>query len=49
MEFLSEIFRFLKVKRKLWLFPIIIIFIIIGGLLILSQGSVIAPFVYTIF
>jgi hypothetical protein len=49
MEFLKELWTFLKVRKKLWLSPIIIIMIILGGLLILAQGSVIAPFIYTIF
>ncbi|MDC0579116.1 DUF5989 family protein [Candidatus Pelagibacter ubique] len=49
MELLKELWTFLRVRKKLWLAPIIIIMIIFGGLLILAQGSVIAPFVYTIF
>ena len=49
MEFLKELLVFLKVRKKLWLTPIIIVMIILGGLLILAQGSVIAPFIYTIF
>ncbi len=49
MEFLKELWTFLRVRKKLWLSPIIIIMIILGGLLILAQGSVIAPFIYTIF
>ena len=49
MEFLKELWIFLRVRKKLWLSPIIIIMIILGGLLILAQGSVIAPFIYTIF
>lgn len=49
MEFLKELWTFLRVRKKLWLSPIIIIMIMLGGLLILAQGSVIAPFIYTIF
>ncbi len=49
MEFLKELWTFLRVRKKLWLSPIIFIMIILGGLLILAQGSVIAPFIYTIF
>ena len=49
MEFLKELWVFLKVRKKLWLAPIIIVMLIIGGLLILAQGSVVAPFIYTIF
>ena len=40
---------FLRIRKKLWLGPIIIIMIILGGLLILAEGSVIAPFIYSIF
>lgn len=49
MNFLSELWTFLRVRKKLWLMPIIIVMVIIGGLLVLAQGSVIAPFIYTLF
>jgi len=49
MEFLKEFCEFLIVRKKYWLFPIIIFLIFFGGLIILSQGSVVAPFIYTIF
>ena len=49
ISFLKEILIFLISRKKLWLAPIIIIMIILGGLLILTQGSVVAPFIYTIF
>jgi hypothetical protein len=49
MEFLREFIRFLRVRKKYWLIPIIIVIFLFGGLIILSQGSAIAPFVYTIF
>jgi hypothetical protein len=49
MSFIKELFAFLKARKKLWLTPIILVMIIIGGLLILAQGSVIAPFIYTLF
>lgn len=49
MEFIKELFLFLKIRKKLWLTPIILIMIILGGLLIIAQGSVFAPFIYTIF
>jgi len=49
MEFLKEFWEFLKVRRKYWLLPIIIVLVLFGGLIILSQGSAIAPFIYTIF
>tara|TARA_B110000037_G_C16766561_1_gene361506 strand:+ start:102 stop:251 length:150 start_codon:yes stop_codon:yes gene_type:complete len=49
MEFLKEFIRFLVVRKKYWLLPIIIVIFLFGGLIILSQGSVVAPFIYTIF
>ena len=49
MEFLKELWAFLKVRKKLWLAPIIIVMLIVGGLLISAQGSVVAPFIYTLF
>ena len=49
MEFLKEFWEFLKVRKKYWLLPIIITLVLFGGLIILSQGSVVAPFIYTIF
>jgi hypothetical protein len=49
MDFLKELFLFLKLNKKLWLLPIIMVMVLLGGLLILTQGSVIAPFVYTLF
>ncbi len=49
MEFLYELFTFLRKRKKLWLTPIIIVMLILGGLLILAQGSVVAPFIYTLF
>ncbi len=49
MKFLMEMFRFLKVKRKLWLIPVLIIMIILGALLYFAQNSVVGPFIYTVF
>jgi hypothetical protein len=49
MEFIRELWDFLKIRKKLWLAPIIIIMLILGGALILVQGSVVAPFIYTLF
>lgn len=49
MGFIKELWSFLRERKKLWLAPIIIVMIILGGLLILAQGSVVAPFIYTIF
>ena len=49
MDFLKEFWEFLKVRKKYWLLPIIIMLALFGGLIILSQGSAVAPFIYTIF
>ena len=49
MSFLGELLDFLKTRGKLWLWPPIILLFIFGGLLVISQGSAIAPFIYTIF
>jgi len=49
MSFLKEFIEFLSVRKKYWLLPILLVLVIFGGLIILSQGSAIAPFIYTIF
>lgn len=49
MDFVAELWTFLKERRKLWLAPIITVMVVLGGLLILAKGSVVAPFIYTLF
>ena len=49
MEFLSDLWAFLKVRKKFWLLPLIIVLILFGFILIFSSGSAIAPFIYTLF
>ena len=49
MEFLKEFWAFLKIRKKFWLFPIIIFLFVFGGLIILTQGSALAPFIYAVF
>ncbi len=49
MSFLKEFLEFLMLRKKYWLLPIIIVLVLFGGLIILSQGSAVAPFIYTIF
>jgi hypothetical protein len=49
MSFVSEIWMFLRVRKKFWLLPILVVMAVFGGLLILAQGSAVAPFIYTIF
>jgi competence protein ComGC len=49
LSFLSEFWTFLKVRKKFWLIPILLILLIFGALIVLSQGSAVAPFIYTLF
>jgi hypothetical protein len=49
MEFVRELLQFLRARKKFWLLPIIIVMVAFGGLLVLAQGSAIAPFIYTLF
>ncbi len=49
MEFLSELWRFMRVRKKFWLAPILIMIVLFGGLVVLTKGSAVAPFIYTIF
>jgi hypothetical protein len=46
---LGELWKFMKVRKKWWLVPLILLMVMIGGLLVFAQGSVLAPFIYTIF
>jgi hypothetical protein len=49
MEFMTQMWRFLAARRKFWLLPIIAMTVVLGGLLVLAKGSVVAPFIYTLF
>jgi len=49
LSILSELWSFLKIRKKWWLMPIIIFLVLLGGLIILTQGSALAPFIYAIF
>jgi hypothetical protein len=49
MDFVLQMWRFLGVRRKFWMLPIIVIVLVLGGLLVLAHGSVVAPFIYTLF
>jgi len=49
ISIISELWDFLKVRKKWWLLPIIIFLVLLGGLIILTQGSALAPFIYAIF
>ncbi len=49
MSFLQELWTFMRVRKKFWLLPIMIMMLLFGGLVVLTQGSAVAPFIYTIF
>ena len=49
MGFIRELWQFLRVRKKLWLLPVVLVLVAIGGLLVLAQGSIVAPFIYTLF
>jgi len=49
MEFLKDLWDFLKVRKKFWLLPIIIVLLLFGALIVFTSGSAIAPFIYTVF
>jgi hypothetical protein len=49
MSFLAEFWMFLRVRKKYWLVPILLMLLIFGGLIVLTQGSAFAPFIYTLF
>jgi hypothetical protein len=49
MAFLQEIWAFLKVRKKFWLMPILLMMIVFGGLILIAQGSAVAPFIYALF
>jgi hypothetical protein len=49
LDFLKEIWRFMRTRKKYWLLPVLLIMLLLGSLLVFSQGSAIAPFIYTLF
>ncbi|MBC8755150.1 hypothetical protein H2O64_10735 [Kordia sp. YSTF-M3] len=49
MEFLKDMFNFLKERKKFWLLPMIIVLLLLGVILVLAGGSAVAPFIYTLF
>jgi hypothetical protein len=48
-ELLRDLWGFLRVRKKFWLAPIILVLVLLGGLIVLAQGSAVAPFIYTLF
>jgi len=49
LEFLQDLWLFMRVRKKFWLAPIIIVMVLLGALIVLAQGSAVAPFIYTLF
>lgn len=49
MDFLIEFWRFMRIRKKFWLLPIVLMMVMFGGLVMLTKGSVVAPFIYTLF
>jgi hypothetical protein len=49
MSLMKELWRFMRTRKKFWLWPIIVVMLALGGLVVLTQGSAIAPFIYTLF
>ena len=49
IQFIKEFWKFIIIRKKFWLIPILIVLMLFGGLLVISQGSAVAPFIYTIF
>ena len=49
LDLMKDLWEFLKVRKKFWLAPIVIVLLVLGALIVLSQGSAVAPFIYTLF
>jgi hypothetical protein len=49
MSFIAELWKFMRVRKKFWLLPIFVMMVVFGGLVVLTKGSAVAPFLYTIF
>jgi hypothetical protein len=49
VDFLIEFWRFMRIRKKFWLLPIVLMMVMFGGLVMLTKGSVVAPFIYTLF
>ena len=48
-DFLAELWRFMRVRKKFWLLPLMVLMVLFGGLVVLTKGTAVAPFLYTIF
>ncbi|MFK7974348.1 MAG: DUF5989 family protein [Rickettsiaceae bacterium] len=49
MELIAELWEFMKVRKKFWLLPILVIFVLFSSMIVLTEGSALAPFIYTLF
>jgi hypothetical protein len=49
IDLIKDLWEFMRVRKKFWLAPIIIVLLLLGGLIVLTQGSAVAPFIYTLF
>jgi len=49
MSIVVEFFQFMRQRKKVWLYPVVALLVVFGGLIVLSQGSALAPFIYTLF
>jgi hypothetical protein len=49
MTFINELWAFMKTRKKMWLLPLIVVMVLVGGLLVMTSGTAIAPFIYTLF
>ncbi len=49
VDFIAELWRFIRARKKYWLLPIILMLAVFGGLIVLTKGSAVAPFIYTLF
>jgi uncharacterized protein DUF5989 len=49
MSFLRELWEFMRIRKKIWLLPVIVMMTLLGGIVVLSKGTAVAPFIYTLF
>jgi Family of unknown function (DUF5989) len=49
MSFIAELWKFMRVRKKFWMLPILIMMVVFGGVVVLTKGSALAPFIYTLF
>lgn len=49
LDLMSDLWHFMRVRKKFWLLPLLMVMVLLGGLLVMAQGSAVAPFIYTLF